>query len=143
MIEFIIPAILVILVLISVCVYLAVELKAKEVKIDGYEDSEHDAFSDITIKIPKRVYANERLTVNPDGATLIRVPKDVERPSRIPRTIVQSYSSNIIPYRMAKAVENMLKVNEGYDYSFYDDEDAVQFLKKHCTPSWSTFSNML
>ena len=50
---------------------------------------------------------------------------------QIPKIIIQTWKSNIIPYKYKNDVYTMRKYNNTYKYLFFNDNDIEKFLKKY------------
>jgi mannosyltransferase OCH1-like enzyme len=49
---------------------------------------------------------------------------------KIPRLIMQTNESSVIPIEMAKAIQTILDLNPEYSYYYFDDKRAEEFIKK-------------
>ena len=49
----------------------------------------------------------------------------------IPRNIIQSFSSRYVTERMKENIENWLTINEEYSYTYFDENEIVDFITKY------------
>lgn len=53
--------------------------------------------------------------------------------SKIPKRIMQTYSTKILPKNMIQAIQSLLDKHPQYDYAFFDDDAALKFMQQHYT----------
>jgi mannosyltransferase OCH1-like enzyme len=69
--------------------------------------------------------------------TTINIPKIINRkeeikiPTKIPKTIIQTYKNNSIDIFIYKNIMKMLEKNKEYEYRFITDEDAIEIIKNN------------
>lgn len=60
-----------------------------------------------------------------------KVLNEKEIDSVIPKNIIQSFSSRYVTEEMKQNIDNWINLNEEYSYTYFDENEIVEFIKKY------------
>lgn len=84
---------------------------------------------DMIRKNPDEVPFAERVLVNLPKHAPAR--SQASTPQKIPRRIMQTNEREMVPAPMKEAIDKLLAINPEYEYEYFTDADALEFIKTH------------
>ena len=68
--------------------------------------------------------------------------KNTESIGKIPKNIIQTWKTNVVPQRYMSLIESVKINNPDYNYLFFTDENIEDFFKIHYPSYYSTYLNL-
>ena len=117
--------------------YLSIKYK-KSKEINNY-DYDYINNENIYIENDNLVIINEIENEKEDEIEIENVIEIENAKERIPKIIIQTWKTNIIPQRYMKLINSVKVKNPNYKYLFFTDKDIEEFLKSYYPEYYDTF----
>ena len=79
-------------------------------------------------------------TITP--SLLVKTKTNIFSQELIPKIIIQTWKTNVVPQRYIPLIDSVKKNNPDYEYMFFTDENIVDFFKTNYPEYYKTYLNL-